>query len=60
LATSGLLDSGLRFRPLTLPDRFIDHMSPAAQIVEAALDAKAIVKTVLGAMNREAAASVAS
>jgi hypothetical protein len=35
-------------------------MSPAAQIVEAALDAKAIVKTVLGAMNREAAASVAS
>jgi 1-deoxy-D-xylulose-5-phosphate synthase len=53
LAMSGLLDSGLRFRPIVLPDRFIDHMSPAAQIVEAGLDAKSIVQTVLGALGRD-------
>jgi 1-deoxy-D-xylulose-5-phosphate synthase len=53
LALTGLLDGGLRFRPIVLPDRFIDHMSPAAQIVEAGLDAKAIVRTVLGALGRD-------
>jgi 1-deoxy-D-xylulose-5-phosphate synthase len=50
LALSGLLDGGLRFRPLVLPDRFIDHMSPAAQIVEAGLDAKSIIRCVVGAL----------
>jgi 1-deoxy-D-xylulose-5-phosphate synthase len=53
LALAGLLDGGLRYRPIVLPDRFIDHMSPAAQIVEAGLDAKSIVKTVLGALGRD-------
>ena len=53
LAMSGLLDGGLRFRPIVLPDRFIDHMSPAAQIVDAGLDAKSIVRTVLGALGRD-------
>jgi 1-deoxy-D-xylulose-5-phosphate synthase len=53
LATAGLLDGGLRFRPLVLPDRFIDHMSPATQIVEAGLDTKSIVRTVLGALGRD-------
>ncbi len=53
LATAGLLDGGLRFRPIVLPDRFIDHMSPAAQLVEAGLDAKSIVRTVLGALGRD-------
>jgi 1-deoxy-D-xylulose-5-phosphate synthase len=58
LARAGLLDGGLRFRPITLPDRFIDHMAPAAQLVAAGLDAKTIVRTALGALDREAAASV--
>ena len=49
LAVNGLLDGGLRYRPIVLPDRFIDHASPAAQIVEAGLDAKSIVRVVLGA-----------
>ncbi|MDI9409668.1 MAG: 1-deoxy-D-xylulose-5-phosphate synthase [Candidatus Pacebacteria bacterium] len=31
LALNGLLDGGLRFRPIYLPDIFIDHDSPAAQ-----------------------------
>ncbi len=53
LATSGLLDQAVRWRPMVLPDRFIDHMSPAAQIVDAGLDAKSIVQTVLGALGRE-------
>ena len=53
LAVSGLLDGGLRYRPIVLPDRFIDHASPAAQIVEAGLDAKSIVRTVLGALGRD-------
>ena len=50
LACGGFLDGGLRYRPITLPDRFIDHMSPAAQIVEAGLDSKSIVRTALGAL----------
>ena len=58
LATEGLLDGGLRFRPMVLPDRFIDHMSPAAQITEAGLDHKAIVRTVLGALGRDAKEAV--
>jgi 1-deoxy-D-xylulose-5-phosphate synthase len=58
LAMSGLLDGGLRYRPIVLPDRFIDHMSPVAQIVEAGLDAKSIVKTVLGALGRDAREAV--
>ncbi len=53
LATNGLLDNGLRYRPMVLPDRFIDHASPAAQLAEAGLDAKAIVATVLGALGRD-------
>ena len=53
LAVSGLLDGGLRYRPIVLPDRFIDHASPAAQIVEAGLDAKSILRVVLGALGRD-------
>ena len=53
LALNGLLDGGLRYRPMVLPDRFIDHMSPAAQIADAALDSKSIVRTVLSALGRD-------
>ncbi len=50
LAWRGLLDGGLRFRPMTLPDRFVDHASPTVQIAEVGLDAKAMVRTVLEAL----------
>ncbi len=50
LARKGLLDGGLKFRPLTLPDIFIDHDSPRTQIEAAGLDAAHIVQTVLGAL----------
>ena len=58
LLTNGFLDHGLRYRPMVLPDRFIDHASPAAQIVEAGLDAKAIVAIVLGALGRDSREAV--
>jgi 1-deoxy-D-xylulose-5-phosphate synthase len=53
LASSGLLDQAVRWRPMVLPDRFIDHASPSGQIAEAGLDARSIVQTVLSALGRE-------
>ncbi len=49
LARTGLLDN-VRFRPLTLPDRFIDHNTQAAQYAEAGLSAPHIVGTALSAL----------
>lgn len=49
LALEGLLDGGLKFRPLTLPDHFIDHDSPANQISSAGLDRAGIVAACLRA-----------
>ena len=53
LANAGLLDGGLRFRPMTLPDIFIDHDSPAKQYEQAGLTAPNISATVLCALGRE-------
>ena len=55
LAWAGLLDpnaktGGLKIRPMVLPDRFIDHNTPAAQLAEAGLTAKDIVRTVTDAV----------
>jgi 1-deoxy-D-xylulose-5-phosphate synthase len=50
LATRGLLDRGLKVRPLVLPDIFIDHDSQAKQMVVAGLSAKDIVATALAAI----------
>jgi 1-deoxy-D-xylulose-5-phosphate synthase len=49
LALTGLLDH-VKVRPLTLPDRFIDHDTPAAQIIYAGLSASHIVHTALQAL----------
>ena len=46
LAWAGLLDGNLRFRPMTLPDRFLEHDSPAKQWIDAGLTAKDIAATV--------------
>jgi 1-deoxy-D-xylulose-5-phosphate synthase len=54
LAWKGLLDGSLRIRPMTLPDRFIDHDTPAKQMIEAGLGAKDIVAVAMGAMGRPA------
>jgi 1-deoxy-D-xylulose-5-phosphate synthase len=53
LATSGLLDRGLKVRPMVLPDRFIDHGKPEVMYEEAGLGAAAIVETVFKALGRE-------
>jgi len=58
LAWRGLLDGGLRMRPMALPDRFIEQASPAAQIIDAALDAKAIVRVAIGALGSEVVEAV--
>ena len=52
MATQGLLDAGLKVRPMVLPDRFIDHDAPAAQYETAALTAPDIVATALEALGR--------
>jgi 1-deoxy-D-xylulose-5-phosphate synthase len=59
LAQRGLLDHGLKIRPMVLPDRFIDHNGPLVQYDEAGLNARHIVQTALTALGRtmETAAS---
>ena len=58
LATEGLLDRGLVVRPMTLPDRFIDHEKPEVQYAQAGLDAAGIVATALLALGKDAEAAV--
>jgi len=55
LAWQGLLDRGLKVRPMVLPDVFIDHDSQAKQLAEAQLSAKDIVATALTAIGIGAA-----
>jgi 1-deoxy-D-xylulose-5-phosphate synthase len=50
MAGHGLLDNGLKIRTMALPDTLIDHDKPEIQYEKAGLDAKAIVKTALGAL----------
>ncbi|MEL7164502.1 MAG: 1-deoxy-D-xylulose-5-phosphate synthase [Pseudomonadota bacterium] len=46
LLDTGVLDSGLKFRAMTLPDRFIDHGPVPTMYKRAGLDATAIVARV--------------
>ncbi len=60
LLERGMLDRTrrrLRLRSLTLPDRFIDHGTPAGQYAEAGLDAAAIVDRVLRILGLRRAAT---
>ena len=60
LATTGLLDRGLKVRPMILPDRFIDHDKPHSQYDQAGLNAKHIVATALAALGQVADGLAAS
>ena len=51
LAHAGAFDHGLKFRPLTLPDRLIEHNSQAVQLDQAGLSARAILQTALACCN---------
>lgn len=53
LAHGGYLDGGLKFRPLTLPDHFIEQDSQGEQLRQAGLDATAIAAAVLSALGQE-------
>jgi len=52
LSHDGLLDHGLKIRPLVLPDRFIDHDTPQRQYDEAGLNAPQIAAAALIALGR--------
>ncbi len=56
LARRGLLDRGLKVRPLCLPDIFMEHDSQARQLALAGLTAKDMVAVALDAIGLEAAA----
>ena len=53
LASEGLLDVGLKVRPMHLPDTYQDHNNPAKQYAQAGLDAEAIVTKALSALDRD-------
>jgi 1-deoxy-D-xylulose-5-phosphate synthase len=52
LARDGLLDSGLKVRPLVLPEVFMDHGKPEAMYEEAGLNATGILGAVVSALGR--------
>jgi len=56
LARNGLLDNGLKVRPLTMPDSFVDHASPDKMHVDAGLDSDGIVRAVFAALGKSAQA----
>jgi 1-deoxy-D-xylulose-5-phosphate synthase len=59
LANEGLLETGLKVRPLILPDEFTDHAKPEKMYADAGLDTTGIVKTVFAALGRGARAATA-
>ncbi|KAK9812914.1 hypothetical protein WJX72_005743 [[Myrmecia] bisecta] len=53
LALQGLLDGKLKFRPMTLPDRFIEHGTQTEQLAEAGLSAAHITATALKLLGKQ-------
>nr|WP_188609066.1 1-deoxy-D-xylulose-5-phosphate synthase [Chelatococcus reniformis] len=56
LAERGVLDRGLKIRPMVLPDIYQEHDKPERMYAAAGLDAAGIVKTVFAALGQESAA----
>jgi 1-deoxy-D-xylulose-5-phosphate synthase len=50
LAHAGLLESGIKFRPMVMADVFVEHDSPQKQYDVAGLNARHIVQQALGAL----------
>lgn len=57
LAMNGMLDRGLKVRPLALPDVFTDHAKPEKMYADAGLDAAGIVRAVFAALGQDARAA---
>ncbi|KAK8510921.1 hypothetical protein V6N13_091270 [Hibiscus sabdariffa] len=53
LALDGLLDGKVKWRPVVLPDRYIDHGSPADQLAEAGLTPSHIAATVFNVLGQK-------
>ena len=53
LAWAGLLDGALKFRPMVLPDRFIDHDTQAKQLTAAHIDTNAIAEAARRALGTD-------
>ena len=51
LSEKNLLDKGLKFRSMVLPDKFIDQDKPELMYKAAGLDAQAIQEKVLDLLN---------
>ena len=61
LALEGLLDGGVKVRPMTLPDIFIDHASSDEQYKIAQLDSASIIDVVIKTLgNSELSGSVSA
>jgi len=54
LANAGMLDEGLKIRPMFLPDQFVDQDAPDKQYEKVGLKAPHIVATALAALGVEA------
>ncbi|KAL2530407.1 1-deoxy-D-xylulose-5-phosphate synthase [Forsythia ovata] len=52
MALDGLLDDKLKWRPLVLPDRYIDHGSPVDQMMQAGLTSSHIAATVFNVLGK--------
>jgi 1-deoxy-D-xylulose-5-phosphate synthase len=59
LAEEGLLETGLKVRPLVLPDVFMDQAKPETMYANAGLDAAGIVRTVFAALGAASQAALA-
>ncbi|XVE82020.1 hypothetical protein DITRI_Ditri15bG0113400 [Diplodiscus trichospermus] len=53
LALDGHLDGKVKWRPLVLPDRYIDHGSPADQLAQAGLTPSHIAATVFNVLGQK-------
>ncbi|MBL8598819.1 MAG: 1-deoxy-D-xylulose-5-phosphate synthase [Devosia sp.] len=58
LASNGLLDGKLKFRPLMIPDTFVEQASQNDMYAAAGLDRAGIVATVLGTLGIAGAAAI--
>ena len=54
MAARGLLDQGVKVRPLMMPDLFVDHANPDVMIRQSGLDKAGIVDAVFKALGTSA------
>jgi 1-deoxy-D-xylulose-5-phosphate synthase len=57
LALAGLLENGLKVRPLVMPDTFTEQARPEKMVADAGLDSAGILRAVFAALGREVRAA---